>query len=649
MQINESLPIGTILDSGVREYEIVSVLGKGGFGITYLATSTIQVGNIPAVIQFAIKEHYISSMNERQGVSVSVPNVSNTEEIKASVDSFLVEAQRLNKLSLNHPGIVRVNESFRANGTAYYVMEYIKGDSLRKYVKESYPKGLSEKDALQLFKPIAETISYLHQSNVTHLDIKPDNILIRENGQPVLIDFGLSKHYNSKGSPTSTIKAAGCSEGYSPMEQYAGITSFTPEADIYALAATLLYMLTGKDPMISTEINPSFIRKSLPEQISEKTTNEIIKAMEKLKENRTKRVDDMMKVLYSDEGIEETSSPEEEMESPSNKTEKFKIKEFEDYKDEDNEESQGFKLNKQHLWIAALAAVIAIVVAIFIFIPQGKSKSAGSELRTAEDSMAYAIGMAQTLGLMEYLDSTMQIDTTLMKEFKDGLYFGAGLKKGEAYPDYDGERKKAFDAGVNIGNQIESKMIPGINQQVFGDDSSKTISITLFMSGFTDAIDRNYHIFNVEKAQEVANELMESFQVKAMEKEFGSNKVLGEKFLEENAQKEGVHTLESGVQYKILKEGSGEIPSEESTVTVNYEGRTIDGTVFDSSYERGEPVTLRCNQVIKGWTDVLVHMPVGSKWEVYIPQELAYGARQQGENIKPFSMLIFTIELISIK
>ena len=401
--------------------------------------------------------------------------------------------------------------------------------------------------------------------------------------------------------------------------------------------------------MISTEINPSFIRKSLPEQISEKTTNEIIKAMEKLKENRTKRVDDMMKVLYSDEGIEETSSPEEEMESPSNKTEKFKIKEFEDYKDEDNEESQGFKLNKQHLWIAALAAVIAIVVAIFIFIPQGKSKSAGSELRTAEDSMAYAIGMAQTLGLMEYLDSTMQIDTTLMKEFKDGLYFGAGLKKGEAYPDYDGERKKAFDSGVNIGNQIESKMIPGINQQVFGDDSSKTISITLFMSGFTDAIDRNYHIFNVEKAQEIANELMESFQVKAMEKEFGSNKVLGEKFLEENAQKEGVHTLESGVQYKILKEGSGEIPSEESTVTVNYEGRTIDGTVFDSSYERGEPVTLRCNQVIKGWTDVLVHMPVGSKWEVYIPQELAYGARQQGENIKPFSMLIFTIELISIK
>ena len=643
MQINESLPIGTILDSGVREYEIVSVLGKGGFGITYLATSTIQVGNIPAVIQFAIKEHYISSMNERQGVSVSVPNVSNTEEIKASVDSFLVEAQRLNKLSLNHSGIVRVNESFRANGTAYYVMEYIKGDSLRKYVKESYPKGLSEKDALQLFKPIAETISYLHQSNVTHLDIKPDNILIRENGQPVLIDFGLSKHYNSKGSPTSTIKAAGCSEGYSPMEQYAGITSFTPEADIYALAATLLYMLTGKDPMISTEINPSFIRKSLPEQISKKTTNEIIKAMEKLKENRTKRVDDMMKVLYSDEGIEETSSPEEEMESPSNKTEKFKIKEFEDYKDEDNEESQGFKLNKQHLWIAALAAVIVIAIAIFILMPQGKSKSAGSELKTAEDSLAYVNGMLHSRGVKKYLDSYLHIDTTtFMKEYEEGLYFGAGLKKGETYPDYDGERQKTFDAGNRIGSQIENGFLPALNLEIFGDDFTKKISDIYYFAGYTDGLDGNYRIFNMETAQETAKRLASSFRSKAM----ASNKARGDKFLAENAKKEGVHTLESGVQYKVIKEGSGDIPSKESTVKMKFETRTIDGTVLNGSHKYN-PITSRCDDSSMGLVDALIHMPVGSIWEVYIPQELI--ARQGGSVFEPFSLVIYTVELIGIE
>lgn len=286
MQIKEALATGTILNSGTRKYEIKKVLGQGGFGITYLAASIVDVDNIPIEAQFAIKEHYISSMNERQGTSVAISNENNTAEIKESIDSFIVEAQRLNKLSLNHPGIVRVNESFRANGTAYYVMEYIKGQSLREFVKHSSGGRLSEEEALKLFRPIAETIGYLHENKVTHLDIKPDNILIRENGQPVIIDFGLSKHYSSKGTPTSTIKAAGCSAGYSPMEQYVGITTFTPEADIYALAATLLYMLTGKDPIISTEITPDSIRNSLPVEVSEQTKEAIVKGMAKLKEDR---------------------------------------------------------------------------------------------------------------------------------------------------------------------------------------------------------------------------------------------------------------------------------------------------------------------------------------------------------------------------
>ena len=284
--MEQNLPIGTILNSGEREYRIEKVLGQGGFGITYLATATIFAGNIPIEAKFAIKEHYISSMNERKGTSVAISNANNTEEIKESIDSFLVEAQRLNKLSLNHPGIVRVNESFRANGTAYYVMEYIQGQSLRDYVKHSSLGRLSESEALKFFRPVAETVGYLHDHRVTHLDIKPDNILIRENGSPVLIDFGLSKHYSANGTPTSTIKAAGCSAGYSPMEQYVGITTFTPEADIYALGATLLHMLTGKDPVISTEINAEIISQSLPSDVSRPIVVAILKAMEKLKENR---------------------------------------------------------------------------------------------------------------------------------------------------------------------------------------------------------------------------------------------------------------------------------------------------------------------------------------------------------------------------
>lgn len=301
MNTKESLPIGSKLNSGVREYEILSVLGQGGFGITYLAKSEVLVDNIPVEAFFAIKEHYISKMNERVGASVVISNENNRDEINESIDSFITEAKRLNKLSLHHPGIVRVNENFKANDTAYYVMEYIKGSSVRKYIRQTKTKKLCENDALQLFRPIAETIGYLHKNKVTHLDIKPDNILIRENGKPVIIDFGLSKHYNSKGSPTSTIKTLGCSDGYSPMEQYAGITTFTPEADVYALAATLLYMLTGKDPLKSTEISPSIICNSLPNDISDNTKSVILKSMEKLKENRISHVEDLLKSLYSGE------------------------------------------------------------------------------------------------------------------------------------------------------------------------------------------------------------------------------------------------------------------------------------------------------------------------------------------------------------
>jgi FKBP-type peptidyl-prolyl cis-trans isomerase FklB len=152
----------------------------------------------------------------------------------------------------------------------------------------------------------------------------------------------------------------------------------------------------------------------------------------------------------------------------------------------------------------------------------------------------------------------------------------------------------------------------------------------------------------VDSASVVAQNMMRSIKAKVLEKEFGANKKAGEDFLKENAKKEGIVTLPSGVQYKVLVEGKGAIPADTSRVKVNYEGRTLDGKVFDSSYKRGQATDFRANQVIKGWTDALTHMPAGSTWEIYVPQELAYGERQQGADIKPFSMLIFKIELLEV-
>ena len=254
--------------------------------------------------------------------------------------------------------------------------------------------------------------------------------------------------------------------------------------------------------------------------------------------------------------------------------------------------------------------------------------------------MSYALGMAQTQGLKEYLQERMGVDTTYINDFIKGLNEGANLG--------DDKRKAAYFAGIQIGQQISQQMVKGINHQVFGDDSTQTISLKNFMAGFISGTTGKGGIMTLDQADVVARTKMEALKSQAMEKQYGANKKEGEDFLANNKKKEGIKVLPSGVQYKVIKEGNGAIPADTTMVKVHYEGRTIDGNVFDSSYKRESPITLRCNQVIKGWTDALVHMPVGSVWEVYIPQELAYGSRDQGQ-IKPFSALIFKIELISIE
>ena len=141
---------------------------------------------------------------------------------------------------------------------------------------------------------------------------------------------------------------------------------------------------------------------------------------------------------------------------------------------------------------------------------------------------------------------------------------------------------------------------------------------------------------------------MEKIQAKKAEAEFNENKLEGETFLAENAKRENVKTTASGLQYEVLAEGKGEKPSVTDKVKVHYRGTLIDGTEFDSSYGRGTPAEFGVNQVIKGWTEALQLMSVGSKYKLYIPQDLAYGAKNQGK-IKPFSTLIFEVELLGIE
>ena len=266
-----------------------------------------------------------------------------------------------------------------------------------------------------------------------------------------------------------------------------------------------------------------------------------------------------------------------------------------------------------------------------------------ANLSTDIDSLSYAIGMARTEGLDQFL-MQQGIDSTQMAEFIKG--FNEGAAKID-------KKDVAYMTGLQVGQMVSKQWVEGFNQQIFGNDSTQSLSRENLLAGFIAGVVGKGQMDKMF-AQGYMQSQMEVVREKALKKQYADVIAEGEKFLAENKAKEGVVTTGSGLQYKILTKGTGEIPADTSYVQVNYKGTLIDGTEFDSSYKRkdkdgkSQPATFRANQVIKGWTEALTMMPVGSKWELYIPYDLAYGSRATGADIKPFSTLIFEVELVGI-
>ncbi|MCS2687802.1 FKBP-type peptidyl-prolyl cis-trans isomerase [Bacteroides sp.] len=261
-------------------------------------------------------------------------------------------------------------------------------------------------------------------------------------------------------------------------------------------------------------------------------------------------------------------------------------------------------------------------------------------LKTDVDSLSYAIGISQTNGLKDYLSQRMEMDTAYIADFLKGVNDAANKTS---------KKDQAYLLGLQIGSQMAGpQAIKGMNHQLFADDSTMTVNKSDILAGvFAGVLNKDMKI-TPEEAQVLIQKMMESIKGKAAEKKYADNKAAGEKFLAENKTKEGVKTTASGLQYKVITEGKGEIPNDTCKVKVNYRGKLIDGTEFESTYTRNEPFVTNVGGVIKGWTEALKMMPVGSKWELYIPQELAYGSRDMGQ-IKPFSALVFEIELLGIE
>lgn len=192
----------------------------------------------------------------------------------------------------------------------------------------------------------------------------------------------------------------------------------------------------------------------------------------------------------------------------------------------------------------------------------------------------------------------------------------------------------SYAIGINMGQQMRS--------------NGKEIDSDVFIQGFLNGRDSSNLLIPAKDTRMIINKYFQKKQAKELEEKFKDNKEAGEKFLADNKTKEGVKTTESGLQYAVVKEGNGEVPKATDKVKVHYHGTLPDGTVFDSSVDRGTPAEFFLNQVIKGWTEGLQLMKVGSKYKFYIPQELAYGPQQKGPKIKPFSALVFDVELLDI-
>ena len=362
MEQEKTLESGFIL-KGNHDYTILKTLNRGGFGITYLAEAEFMDHHISQVGTYAIKEFFPEDLCHRNDDQSVEPIGAKKSSFKESYDEFKAEADCLH--GLHHEGIVPVNEVIETNGTVYYVMKFLRGKTLEEYVTE---KGgqIDEDEAIGIIDKVAEAIGYLHEQSILHLDVKPDNIMMTGE-QPVLIDFGSFRKYKPNGK-LDTKKTARCvTDGFSPKEQYDGIDTFTPQADVYSLGATLFYMLTGNTPVEAEEMSKKWVYLNVPRGVSEQTTEVLANAMAKSADDRIESVSKMVTALHG---------------KPVG-TERKKVKTR--LLKEDDEEKKG----KMKMLAIAVAAVAACLLLFFFLLKPSSDKPStdGNEIVAGADSV----------------------------------------------------------------------------------------------------------------------------------------------------------------------------------------------------------------------------------------------------------------------
>ena len=301
---NNTLNTGSSLQGG--KYVILSILGQGGFGITYEAEQVLLKKRV------AIKEFFMKDCCDRDVATsqVTVGTGSQRELVAKFKKKFLREAQTI--AGFRHANIVNVTDVFEENGTAYYVMDYLPGGSLSSLIKKYGP--LDPQQAEHYIRQVSDALSYIHSKNTLHLDIKPANILLDSGGNAVLIDFGISKHYDEAGQQTSSTPV-GISKGFAPLEQsLAGsVSQFKPSTDIYSLGATLYNILTGILPPEASIVNEDGLERK--GTIADKYWNVIEKSMQPKRKDRPQSVEEFLSLLNTYKPQSSTSTLEDSEET----------------------------------------------------------------------------------------------------------------------------------------------------------------------------------------------------------------------------------------------------------------------------------------------------------------------------------------------
>jgi len=287
-------------------------------------------------------------------------------------------------------------------------------------------------------------------------------------------------------------------------------------------------------------------------------------------------------------------------------------------------------------------ATAFVAVSVIVALTSCSAQTSKAQLKTDVDSLSYAVGVSQAAQGLDMHLMQMGIDSTTMADFIRGVEEGSKFNP-------DDKKENARAVGIQIGQMIAQQWIPGMNQQFFGSDSTKRVSKENLVAGFIAAATNKDLKISKEEAMAFSQAKSQEIQEKAMEAQHADKKEAGLKFLEDNKANEGVKVTESGLQYKVITEGTGPKPTESDNVKVHYVLSSIDGTKLENSVESGQPFQFSlAGGVIAGWIEGVQLMNVGSKYVFYIPYNLAYGAAGRG-SIEPFSTLIFEIELLEIE